>query len=273
MMNRLKKLRKEKGLSQKAFSEDIGVSYRTIQNWENGESQIKPDKAQALADFFGVNVGYLLGYSDTRYSIEQIEKAITERIGNPNEQIGKNILDKTLKLVERASFLNLDLETIIMLYFYISHNPKIAFLNDLFAFFDAEIQDYKEMLSIVEPWDADKIIQEIAKLSDYGTQLSLYLNKIKSEEFFFETSDQTTNVMQHDEKSNKTTMSSKEIENLQNDVNFAIRLLDRINSEVKKYEQLDELNEDFFDNNFRACSTLINLSNLLGMLQFSKKTK
>ena len=29
---------------------------------ENGESQIKPEKAQQLADFFGVSVGYLLGY-------------------------------------------------------------------------------------------------------------------------------------------------------------------------------------------------------------------
>ena len=63
-MNRLKELRKEKGLSQKALANELGVHYRTLQNWENGESQIKPDKAQQLADFFGVSVGYLLGYSD-----------------------------------------------------------------------------------------------------------------------------------------------------------------------------------------------------------------
>ena len=63
-MNRLKELRKEKGLSQKALANELGVHYRTLQNWENGESQIKPDKAQQLADFFGVSVGYLLGYSE-----------------------------------------------------------------------------------------------------------------------------------------------------------------------------------------------------------------
>ncbi|MFC5630080.1 MULTISPECIES: helix-turn-helix domain-containing protein [Streptococcus] len=61
-MNRLKELRQEKKLSQKELAEKIGVHYRTLQNWENGESQIKPDKAQALADYFGVSVGYLLGY-------------------------------------------------------------------------------------------------------------------------------------------------------------------------------------------------------------------
>ncbi|HEM5399675.1 TPA: helix-turn-helix domain-containing protein [Streptococcus suis] len=61
-MNRLKILRKEKGLSQQALAKEIGVSYRTLQNWENGVNSIKPDKAQALADYFGVSVGYLLGF-------------------------------------------------------------------------------------------------------------------------------------------------------------------------------------------------------------------
>ncbi len=65
-MNRLKELRQEKKLSQKELAKKIGVHYRTLQNWENGESQIKPDKAQALADYFGVSVGYLLGYADDR---------------------------------------------------------------------------------------------------------------------------------------------------------------------------------------------------------------
>lgn len=61
-MNRLKELRQKNKLSQKELAENIGVHYRTLQNWENGESQIKPEKAQLLADYFGVSVGYLLGY-------------------------------------------------------------------------------------------------------------------------------------------------------------------------------------------------------------------
>lgn len=65
-MNRLKKLRQEKKLSQKELAENIGVHYRTLQNWENEESQIKSDKAQQLADYFGVSVGYLLGFTDNK---------------------------------------------------------------------------------------------------------------------------------------------------------------------------------------------------------------
>ncbi|EFV98396.1 DNA-binding helix-turn-helix protein [Streptococcus agalactiae ATCC 13813] len=63
-MNRLKELRKEKGLTQQGLADDIGVHFRTLQNWENGKADIKSDKAQALADYFNVSVGYLLGYSD-----------------------------------------------------------------------------------------------------------------------------------------------------------------------------------------------------------------
>ncbi|MDN2998586.1 helix-turn-helix transcriptional regulator [Streptococcus suis] len=63
-MNRLKELRKEKKLTQQELADTFQVSKRTVQYWENGESQIKPDKAQALADHFGVSVGYLLGFED-----------------------------------------------------------------------------------------------------------------------------------------------------------------------------------------------------------------
>ena len=84
-MNRLKELRKEKGLSQVAFSKEIGIPLRTLQSWENGESQIKPDKAQALADYFGVSVGYLLGYRDDKRetkSVEKLESVYVEFLGN-----------------------------------------------------------------------------------------------------------------------------------------------------------------------------------------------
>lgn len=71
-MNRLKELRKEKKLTQKELAQNIGAGLRTIQTWENGESQIKPDKAQQLADFFGVSVGYLLGYDEFNF-VKQIK--------------------------------------------------------------------------------------------------------------------------------------------------------------------------------------------------------
>lgn len=60
-MNNLKLLRKQKKLTQQELSEAVSIPKRTIQRLENNESQIKPDKAQLLADYFGVGVSYLLG--------------------------------------------------------------------------------------------------------------------------------------------------------------------------------------------------------------------
>lgn len=71
-MNRLKELRTEKGLTQQELADKIGVSKLTILRWEQGQRDIKSDKAQQLADYFGVSVGYLLGYSDYK-SHNQIE--------------------------------------------------------------------------------------------------------------------------------------------------------------------------------------------------------
>ena len=63
-MSRLKELRQEKKLTQQELAKEIEVSKLTILNWEKGEHQIKSEKAQQLADIFGVSVGYLLGYED-----------------------------------------------------------------------------------------------------------------------------------------------------------------------------------------------------------------
>ena len=65
-MNRLKELRKEKGMSQKALADKLGVSYRTWQYWENGASSIKPDNLKTLCEIFDVDAPYLLGYNTVK---------------------------------------------------------------------------------------------------------------------------------------------------------------------------------------------------------------
>lgn len=62
-MNKLKSIRKKAGVSQVKLSKETDIPLRTIQHWELGNT-IKPEKAKILADFFGVTVTYLLGYSD-----------------------------------------------------------------------------------------------------------------------------------------------------------------------------------------------------------------
>jgi transcriptional regulator with XRE-family HTH domain len=77
-MNRLKELRKEKNLTQKELAKNTGIPYRTIQRWEKGETDIKSDAAQELADYFGVHIPFLLGYSPIRTAEEEISMMIDD---------------------------------------------------------------------------------------------------------------------------------------------------------------------------------------------------
>ncbi len=89
--NRIKQLRNEHipKLTQKNLANEMGVTKLTISRWENEEVQIKPDKAKELADYFGVTVGYLLGYSDDFFNKE------TSKINNS--------LNKGIELVDGTS--------------------------------------------------------------------------------------------------------------------------------------------------------------------------
>ena len=103
--NRLKALRTEKGITQDKLATIINeklkenekpISKMVISNWENNKHTIKPEKAQILADFFGVSVAHLLGID-----IEKINefgstyKNVEEHINNPvkYDNFGKGLLN------------------------------------------------------------------------------------------------------------------------------------------------------------------------------------
>ena len=85
-MNRLKELRKDKNKSQKEIAELLEVNEKTISRWEKGERPIKTDKAQLLADYFGVSVGYLLGYDEVpKELIDELELQL-DNVLTPTEK-------------------------------------------------------------------------------------------------------------------------------------------------------------------------------------------
>lgn len=85
-MNRLKELRQKKGDTQEVVAKAMGVTRRGYQKWENEESQIKPEKAQQLADYFGVSVGSLLGYDEfPKELIDELELQL-DHVLTPTEK-------------------------------------------------------------------------------------------------------------------------------------------------------------------------------------------
>lgn len=62
--NRLKELRKAKGLTQIEISKDINFSQSAITAYENGKREPNFEVLQKLATYFNVSTDYLLGKTD-----------------------------------------------------------------------------------------------------------------------------------------------------------------------------------------------------------------
>ena len=63
---RLRDLREDHDMTQKAVGEAINVPQRTYAYYESGERMVPPSVLCALADFYGVSVDYILGRTDRK---------------------------------------------------------------------------------------------------------------------------------------------------------------------------------------------------------------
>lgn len=66
MQNNLRKLRKEKGLSQIAVQMQTGIEQALISKYENGERVLPTETLMQLADFYGVSMDYIMGRTDRK---------------------------------------------------------------------------------------------------------------------------------------------------------------------------------------------------------------
>ena len=66
MLENLKKLRSEAGISQKLLADSVGVSQQSINKYENHNIEPDIETMIRIADHFNTSVDYLIGRSDTR---------------------------------------------------------------------------------------------------------------------------------------------------------------------------------------------------------------
>ena len=57
----IRELRKERGLTQQALADRIGVSYQMVQKYENGKCRIYVNRLHAIAKILGVHISELIG--------------------------------------------------------------------------------------------------------------------------------------------------------------------------------------------------------------------
>ncbi|HFV2125058.1 TPA: helix-turn-helix domain-containing protein [Streptococcus agalactiae] len=83
-MTNFQLLVKERNKSLTEISQETGISYSTLGNYNQGTRTPKKENAKILADYFDVSVPYLLGLDDNRqildFAGEGIAKGIIEKI-------------------------------------------------------------------------------------------------------------------------------------------------------------------------------------------------
>ena len=96
--NKIRILRKQRGITQVQLAEAIGISFQAVSKWENGIAFPDITLAPALASYFGVSMDELFDYNlrETEEKIEKIcDHAYTFRSSDPARS--REILEDGLK--------------------------------------------------------------------------------------------------------------------------------------------------------------------------------
>lgn len=77
--DRLKSLREEVGLSQKALAENLGMPQQTYQGYESGSRKVTLQLLNQFSEYFGVSVDFLAGKtSERKFNVNGVENSNTE---------------------------------------------------------------------------------------------------------------------------------------------------------------------------------------------------
>ena len=79
MAQRIKQLRKEKGLTLEQVADVVGVGKSTVRKWETGMiANMKRDKIALLAKALGTTPAYLMGWKEPDKEVSPSEPTLTE---------------------------------------------------------------------------------------------------------------------------------------------------------------------------------------------------
>lgn len=104
--NKLKTLRKEKGLSQDALAEMLGISRQSISKWERGESSPDTDNLLALAQVYGITVDEIINSDKpVEKKDDNAKSKKEEKVERQYAQIGKALFKFPMPLIIVAIYL------------------------------------------------------------------------------------------------------------------------------------------------------------------------
>ena len=122
--------RKRKKLTQAELAEKLGVTDRTLSNWENGKNMPDLSLFKPLCDILGITINELMS---------------GEKISNKeyNEKLEENIIN-TIDYIDKKNIRNNDLKSI----FWLTTGIIGMFLSQL-VFSDVELQNYLNIVCMI----------------------------------------------------------------------------------------------------------------------------
>lgn len=119
MGNRIRELRKARGITMKQLGGEIGVAESTVSQYETGKRSIDNETLYRLGEFFDVSVGYILGFEertpptltakDERDIAKTLEQLMTQLDGSGDLMFdGDPISDEARESIRAAMKLGLE---------------------------------------------------------------------------------------------------------------------------------------------------------------------
>lgn len=102
----LKELRKEKGITQEEFAENLNVSGRTISRWETGVNMPDISLLVDIAEFFNVSIPEIINGERKSEIMEKEVKEVAEAMSN-YAGAEKSVILKRVKLISIIGLISL----------------------------------------------------------------------------------------------------------------------------------------------------------------------
>ncbi len=106
MMNRLEELREEKDYTKKQVADALNVSKSIYTRWENGKATLPTRRMNQLANYFNVNIDYMLGLSKDRIRVNKLETIDLNLVADRISEIRNDYRETLREFAKRLNTTN-----------------------------------------------------------------------------------------------------------------------------------------------------------------------
>lgn len=172
-MNRLRQVRKNKGLTIKEVAEDVGIADNTLQQYETEKREPKKETWIKLANYYCVPVAYLMGLPDGL--VQHINKTQTMTIddvkSNRLRELRKKLGFTRKQVSEDMKECGIDIPpSTLSSYEKGERKPKIDKLEDLafyyrvpLSYLKGDPMNFEELQELVINWAYERNIIDVKK--------------------------------------------------------------------------------------------------------------